>query len=180
MKRQSNLIRSYSLLLSCFLLLTTMVSCSENIGDRSEEWKQEKIEALYSHYARKFPEVQGISIQELQQLQKQEKVILVDVRTPQEMEVSMIMGAISQAEFERKHAKYRNSTIVPYCTIGSRSGIYAEKLQKQGFKVFNLEGSILSWSHAGGKLVNDKGITNRIHTYGKQWELAAENYQAVW
>lgn len=180
MNRQPNSIRYYSLILSCFLLLTT-VSCSKNTADQSEEWKQEKIETLYSQYARKFPAVKGISAEEVQKLQQQEKVILVDVRNREEMEISMIMGGISQAEFERNKEKYRNNTIVPYCTIGSRSGIYAEELQKQGFKkVFNLEGSILSWSHAGGKLVNRKGITNRIHTYGKKWELAAENYQTVW
>lgn len=179
MNRQANSIRYYSLMLSFFLLLTT-VSCSENNADQSEEWKQEKIETIYSQYARKFPAVEGISAEEVQKLQQQEKVILVDVRNREEMEISMIMGGISQAEFERTQEKYRNNTIVPYCTIGSRSGFYAEKLQKRGFKVFNLEGSILSWSHAGGKLVNRQGITNRIHTYGKKWELAAENYQTVW
>ena len=179
MNRPSNLIRYYSLLVSFFLLLTT-VSCSKNYANHSEEWKQEKIETLYTQYARKFPEVKDISAKELQQLQEQEKVVLVDVRTPQEMEVSMIIGAISQAEFERERNKYRNYTIVPYCTIGSRSGIYAKKLQEEGFKVFNFKGSILSWSHAGGKLINDRGITNRVHIYGKKWKLAAENYQAVW
>lgn len=181
MNIKPNLIRYSSLLLSCFLLLTT-VSCSKNYANHSEEWKQEKIETLYANYARKFPEVKDISAEELQQLQEQEQeqVTLVDVRTPQEMKVSMIIGAISQSEFEREQQKYRNDTIVPYCTIGSRSGIYAEKLQEQGFKVFNFKGSILSWSHAGGKLVNNQGITNRIHIYGKKWELAAENYQAIW
>ncbi|MDJ0691894.1 MAG: rhodanese-like domain-containing protein [Xenococcaceae cyanobacterium MO_188.B32] len=179
MNRPSNLIRYYSLLVSCFLLLTT-VSCSKNYANHSEEWKQEKIKTLYTQYARKFPEVKDISAEELQQLQEQEKVILVDVRTPQEMEVSMIIGAISQAEFEREQDKYRHNTIVPYCTIGDRSGMYAKKLQEQGFQVFNFKGSILSWSHAGGKLVNSQGITNRVHIHGKKWELAAENYQAVW
>ena len=179
MNIQPNLIRYWSLFMSSFLVLTT-VSCSKNYANHSEEWKQEKIETLYTKYARKFPEVKDISAEELQQLQEQEKVVLVDVRTPQEMKVSLIMGAISQAEFERNRKKYHNNTVVTYCTIGSRSGIYAEKLQEEGFRVFNFKGSILSWSHAGGKLVNDRGITNRIHIYGKKWELAAENYQAVW
>ena len=179
MNIKPNSTRYYSLLLFCLLVLTT-VSCSKNYANHSEEWKQAKIENLYTQYARKFPKVKDLSAEEIQQLQEQEKVVLVDVRTPQEMEVSMIMGAIPQEEFERHQEKYRNDTIVTYCTIGSRSGIYADKLQEQGFKVFNFKGSILSWSHSGGKLVNDRGITNRIHIYGKKWELAAENYQAVW
>lgn len=169
----------YSLLLSCFLLLAAF-SCSKNPTHHSSEWKQEKIESLYSQYARRFPEVKEISAEELQKLIQQEKVILVDVRTPEEMEVSMIIGAISQAEFEQEADKYRNYTIVPYCTIGNRSLDYAHELREQGFKVFNFKGSILSWTHVGGKLVNRTGITNRIHTYGRRWELAAENYQTVW
>ena len=179
MNRQPNLIRYYSLLLCCFLLLTT-VSCSKNSANHSEEWKQEKIENLYAKYARKFPDVKGISSEELKELQEKEEVILVDIRTPQEMKVSMIIGAISQEEFEREQEKYRHNIIVTYCTIGDRSGMYAKKLQEQGFQVFNFKGSILSWSHAGGKLVNSQGITNRVHIHGKKWKLAAENYQAVW
>ncbi|MGK7935043.1 MAG: rhodanese-like domain-containing protein [Xenococcaceae cyanobacterium] len=179
MNRPTNLIRYYSLLLSCFILLIS-ISCAQNPVDRSEEWKQERIETLYGQYARKFPGVKELSAQEVQQLQQQEKVILVDVRTRNEMKVSMIMGAISQEEFELDRKKYRNYTIIPYCTIGSRSGIYAKKLQEQDFRVFNFKGSILSWSHAGGKLVNNKGITNRIHIYGKKWDLAARNYQEIW
>lgn len=162
------------------LLLLVNVSCSPQNTARSEEWKQERIDHLYTQYARKFPDVKDISAEELQKLIEQEQVILVDVRTKEEMKVSMIIGGISRAEFEREPEKYRNYTVVPYCTIGNRSLPYARELQERGFKVFNFEGSLLSWTHVGGKLVNRTGITNRIHTLGRKWELlAAENYQTV-
>lgn len=35
--------------------------------------------------------------------------------------------------------------VVPYCTVGYRSGKYAEALQKEGFQVANLACSILGW-----------------------------------
>ena len=162
------------------LLVLVQVGCLPNYTNHSEEWKQEKIESLSTQYARKYPDVRNISAEELQKLQQQEDVVLVDVRTSEEMEVSMIMGAISRAEFEREQDKYKNYTIVPYCTIGNRSIAYAEQLQERGFDVFNLQGSILSWTHVGGKLVNSTGITNRIHVSERKWELAAENYQMVW
>ena len=139
------------------------------------------IAAMYRNYAKAFPEVEAISVAELQQWQQQDDVILVDVREPAERFVSILPGAISREDFERDRDRYRHKTIVPYCTIGYRSGLYAQDLQTQGFQVFNLAGSILSWTHAGGTLVDPEGTTtHRVHVYGSQWNLTAAGYEAIW
>ena len=179
MNRRSRLIPYYFLIVSSFLLLTN-ISCSKNSTVHSEEWKEEQIENIYEKFAHKFPDVSSISAEELQQLHQQEKVVLVDVRTAKERKISVIPGAISQAEFEQNQHKYQNYTIVPYCTIGYRSGHYAQKLQEQGLKVLNFKGSLLSWSHVGGKLVNHQGVTNEIQVFGNKRQLTAQDYESVW
>ena len=148
---------------------------------RSNAGKQEQIMTMYRKYAEEFPQVEGITAAKLQQLQRQGKqVILVDVRSPEEITVSFIPGAISTAEFERNLKQYRNYLIIGYCTIGYRSGKYAQQLQQKGIRMLNLEGSLLAWSHAQGKLVNSRGNTNKVHVFNSQWQLTARNYQPVW
>ena len=134
---------------------------------------------MYARYSQEFPDVKSISIEQLQQLQQQEPVILVDVRSPEERSVSIIPGAISLTEFEQNLAQYRDRTIVAYCTIGYRSGKYIQQLQQQDLNIFNLQGSLLAWSHAQGKLINESGETKKLHIFGRKWNLTADNYQPV-
>ncbi|MEL6440875.1 MAG: rhodanese-like domain-containing protein [Cyanobacteria bacterium J06621_8] len=147
----------------------------------SETEKQDKIMAMYAKYARKFPKVEGITVKDLQQLQQQgQELILIDVRSPGERAVSYIPGAISTKEFESNLEQYRQTTIIAYCTIGYRSGKYAQEMQQQGVKILNLEGSLLAWSHVQGQLINAQGATNQVHVFAPKWQLIAENYEAVW
>ena len=147
----------------------------------SDERKLRRLERMYKKYQRKFPEVESISVAQLQQLQSgQRKVILVDVRKPEEYEVSMLPGAITKEDFEARRDDFRDATVVPYCTAGYRSGFYAQKLMADGFEVKNLAGSVLAWSHAGETFVHEGEDTRRVHTYGPDWNLAADGYEAVW
>ena len=164
-------------------VVLTGFGCQQNATVQSEVSKQEKITTMYQEYAREFSEVKGITVRELQQLQQQgEKIVLVDVRSPKERAVSIIPGAISIQEFETNIEQFNqnNSTVVAYCTIGYRSGKYAKKLRKKGINILNLEGSLLAWSHIQGELVNATGSTKKVHVFGRQWQLTADNYQPVW
>jgi len=98
-------------------------------------------------------------------LQQNEKVILVDVRMPEEQKVSMIPGAVTKEIFEveilpnlvdeANTAKETCPLVVPYCTVGYRSGMYCReltrthKLDKQN--VMNGEGVIM-WTFDAGAL----------------------------
>ena len=171
----------YKLLLILLPILFFLISISSQKTDAgSEPWKRQKIATMYEEYNREFPEVPGITASELQQLRQQKDIILVDVRTAEEQAISMIPDAISQSEFEQNLDKYKDYPIVVYCTIGYRSGKYAQKLYQQGLNIFNLEGSILAWSHIGGELLNSLGKTQKIHVFGKKWELTADDYEPVW
>jgi len=153
--------------------------CGSKAGG-SDADKAARIAEMYADYSKKFPQVEGISAEELRGLEPDRKVALVDVRTPEEQAVSMIPGAITQQEFDAHRANYADSLVVTYCTIGARSGEYAAKLREEGLEVRNLEGSILAWTHAGGELKGPDGPTRKVHVYDKRWNLAADGYDAVW
>ena len=147
----------------------------EVLDDRD---RQVKIETMYRQYAREFPQVEGITAAELQQLQQE--LVLIDVRSPEEIAGSRIPGAITAAEFESNLEQYKDAIAIAYCTIGYRSGLYAQKLQQQGIEVLNLEGSLLAWTHAGGELIDASGTTNKVHVFGRRWSLTAKDYEPVW
>lgn len=156
------------------------VSCqSPSYSDWGNQEKKEKVFSMYQGYKKDFPKVEDITVEELLEVASTQIVVIVDVREKREQKVSMIPGAITQEEFKENKKDYQNHLIVPYCTIGYRSGKYAEELQKEKFRVKNLAGSILAWTHAGQDLVNSEGKTKRAHVYGQQWNLVAEGYEGV-
>ncbi len=115
-------------------------------------------------------------------------VVFIDVREDKEITVSKIPGALSPAEFAaafRHTGLPKEKTIVTYCTLGFRSGKYAEPLLAKGLRVKNLEGGLLAWAGAQGPLLHrDKdGLvigTREVHVYDKEWNLLPPNYKAVW
>ena len=151
--------------------------CSEELTD---EQKLERIDDLYRKYKRSFPDVPDVSVEELIALKEGKNVVLVDERKRKEQVVSMLPGAITSREFEDNIERYKDKTIVVYCTIGNRSGHYARGLIEKGLIVYNLRGSILAWIHAGQKLVSDGKETRQVHVYGRRWNLAPKGYEAVW
>lgn len=106
--------------------------------------------------------------------------VVVDVRSDKEVAVSIIPGAITKTQFEKEAAKYRGKTVIPYCTVGGRSGAYAKQLAGKGVKVKNYKGSILKWVDAELPLVTLKGeLTNRVHTYSDRYQIPAKYEQVT-
>lgn len=116
------------------------------------------------------------------------RVILVDVREDAEIAVSRIPGALTVTEFERAYktsALPKDKTLVAYCTIGYRSGKFAEKVSARGVPIRNLEGGILAWVGLRGPLVrtDTAGVaaaTTTVHVYGRAWNILPPDYKAVW
>ena len=132
-----------------------------------------------------YPGVPVLSPAEVMEAMETGNLVLVDVRSPEERGVSMLPGAVSRAEFEAALVESGGAvpagrTVVAYCTIGFRSSAWAKQMADRGVRVFNMEGSILAWTHAGGPLVANGASTQRLHVYGKRWNLAAPSYETVW
>ena len=143
---------------------------------------QISLKSAYSLVKLEFPDLPELSNQSLQTLSREEKrdYVLVDVRTPEERNVSIIAGAIDHEYFERNMASYQNKKIVVYCTIGYRSGFYAAELRQKGLDAYNLSEGILGWTHVDGLLINPQGqATGEVHVYSRPWDLAVKNAVAV-
>lgn len=142
------------------------------------------------------PKVDAVSLEELKvklQTQQQKETeavkngiekpqadfVLVDVRTDEEVNVSVIPGAITKAEYEKDRKQYDGRTVIAYCTIGGRSAKYASELAKSGVPVKNFKGSILEWVGAELPLVTlDGKETNRVHIYSDRYKIPAK-YEAI-
>ncbi len=106
--------------------------------------------------------------------------VVVDVRSDAEVGVSIIPGAITKNEFEKNRQAYAGRLVIPYCTVGGRSGTYAKQLAKEGVEVKNYKGSILKWVDAGLPLVTLEGkSTNRVHTYSDRYRIPSKYEQVT-
>jgi len=157
------------------------LKCFELMPCKSHE-NEARISALMamcSKNAPKYPKSVNISVDDLLKLQSEAVVpVIVDVRDPDEIAVSIIPGALTKEHFEATNVD-KGRPIVVYCTVGVRSGFYTERLLEQGYNAFNLNGSIVAYTHkAGTQLVDPhSGLsTNRVHVYGKTWDLAHSRY----
>ena len=142
--------------------------------------KRHMIEALYEDYRKDFPGVADISAEQAMISADSERLLFVDVRKQAEQEVSILPGAITDREYLKNPAAYRDHLVIAYCTIGYRSAEFAHKLhQEQEIPALNLRGGILAWLHAGGKVYKKGQAVNRVHVYGEKWDLAPSDYQSV-
>jgi len=88
---------------------------------------------------------------------KHENVVIMDVRTPVEFEMSHITGAVNvniqDATFEDRVGAFDpNQTYIVHCTknpSGGRSSRALETLKSLGFKhLYSLEGGYVAWKNA--------------------------------
>lgn len=146
----------------------------------TDDARRERIAHLFRKNTKKFPDVPAMAVDEALRRQREGNIVLVDVRSAKEQEVSMAEGAISAEAFDRDKETYDGKTVVTYCTVGFRSGHLAEQLRRMGWEVYNLEGAILGWVNEGGSLVDRNGPTKRVHTWSGGFDLLPEGYEAVW
>lgn len=162
----------WRLLISAAMALT-LLACSKPLPDAD---KLETIRGMYEEYSKEFPDVPVLTPEQVT-----DEMVVVDVRTDDEIGVSRIAGAITEAKFRAGRNGLVDRKIVVYCTIGARSGEYAEGLREKGFDAYNLAGSILAWAHAGKPLVDAEGKTTKhLHVYGREWDLAPDGYETQW
>ncbi len=94
----------------------------------------------------------NIGTKEFQQKINEKNVVVLDVRTPQEVADGYIKGTalfldISNPDFEKNiNSLDKTKTYLVYCRSGARSSRAAGYMTNNGFgNVYNLSGGILSW-----------------------------------
>ena len=148
--------------------LFSVITCNSNLN---AQWST----------ASTAPDISANQILNLQKDQAgKRKFVIVDVRTAAESNVSIIPGAITVAEFEKNVRQYQGRTVITYCTVGVRSGNYANKLKQQGWEAFNYRGSILDWCKNKLPLTTRTGeTTRRVHIYSRWYSVPSE-YAAIY
>ena len=92
------------------------------------------------------------------QMKSNKKVILVDLRTDQEVAQGVIEGAIQidyrSQDFKKKLEQLdKSKTYMVYCAVGGRSGRAASLMNEIGFKeVYDLKGGMTAWKAEGKKV----------------------------
>ncbi|MCK5281045.1 MAG: rhodanese-like domain-containing protein [Cyclobacteriaceae bacterium] len=155
--------RVYFLFLLVVLFSLDMARC------QTKDYK-EKLESLYNHT------VPLILSKDLAiELENGLPVVLLDIRSADEYEISHLKGArmIDYDHFEENDVKDipLDSQIIVYCSVGYRSEKVGEKLLEMGYKdVKNLYGGIFQWKNEGFEVMNKKFMkTDSVHTYNKSW-----------
>ncbi|MFD3261443.1 rhodanese-like domain-containing protein [Paenibacillus lentus] len=83
-----------------------------------------------------------------ERLKKGEKIMMLDVREPDEWAAGHVRGAkhipLGQV-LERLNELNADEELVVICRSGNRSGLACELLQEKGFNVVNMTGGLLAW-----------------------------------
>jgi len=102
------------------------------------------------------------------------KPVLLDVRTRVEYDVSHLRGArhVPPDGDVARVGLPKEQPLVTYCSVGYRSGAFAEKLRAAGYSnVMNLEGSIFRWANEGRPIVRGEEQVQEVHPYNNTWGL---------
>ncbi len=138
------------------LLMAGLVACTSNAQRAREEASQEVVQA--EAQADKAPQAastfQNVDVEGFKELMKQPDVVILDVRTPQEVAQGAVQAAVNinlyDPDFDAKLEQLdKDKTYLVYCRSGRRSVTAANKMLEKGFrKVYNLVGGYNAWSAA--------------------------------
>jgi len=164
--------------LAAAALLPCTGSCRGSLTDGE---KLATVYGMYDNYKTDFPGVKDISPGDAMALLAGGKALFIDTRNTEEMEVSMLPGAITGKEYTAGGDTYAGRVPIAYCTISYRSGVFSSERTKKGATVYNLRGGLLAWVLEGGKVYDKKGNeTKRIHVYGRRWDYPPRGYSSVY
>ncbi|MBA3883488.1 MAG: rhodanese-like domain-containing protein [Chthoniobacterales bacterium] len=124
-----------------------------------------------------FPDVKRITTAELASWlddQARPAPLLLDVRTCAEYDVSHLRNAqhVEPDAPASEIAQPKNRAIVTYCSVGYRSGAFADKLLAAGYtNVVNLEGSIFRWANEARPIYHRNERVEQVHPFNRTWGL---------
>ena len=101
------------------------------------------------------PVIENVGPQKFQELLNKKDGMLIDLRTPAEIEKGFIKGSVmidyTDKNYEQEFAKLdKSKTMYVYCAGGGRSSSAADYMKEHGFKkVVNLEKGFKDWKKQG-------------------------------
>jgi rhodanese-related sulfurtransferase len=155
---------SFKAFISLMLTVPVNIACSKISYEK-------KLESLYEGTV---PTIQSSDLKRLVE-RGDDRLIILDIRSPEEYQVSRIPGAkfINYESFGKEDVKGvpKNAEIVVYCSVGYRSERIGKKMLDMGFEnVRNLYGGIFQWKNEDNEVINQhQSVTDSVHTYNKKW-----------
>lgn len=164
------------------MILAASLLPGTSFAERPEEPEiRRKLTEMMEQNRKAFPGLLEMSVETLRQGLEDKTVILIDVRPEKERAVSVIPGSMTATEFEKNLSRNQGKEAVCYCTVGYRSAMYAQKMNRRGIPMKNFNGSILAWCQAHQKVETPDGqATNKVHVYAPKWNLLPPEYKGVW
>ncbi|NEO82665.1 MAG: rhodanese-like domain-containing protein [Spirulina sp. SIO3F2] len=133
-------------------------------------------DTLKSQIREEFPAVEHMAIAEFDQHRQATsptKILIVDVREPEEFAVSHLQNAVNLKnpdEILRLAQQQQVEQIVLYCSVGYRSAQMAQALEQRGWEaVVNLEGSIFEWANSGRPVFLADEEVEVVHPFDPSW-----------
>jgi rhodanese-related sulfurtransferase len=94
----------------------------------------------------------SVDVQAANEMRKQENVVVIDVREPNEYAAGHIPEAtlIPQGQIEQRLAEIpKDKQVLLVCRSGRRSGEVTRLLTAKGYDAQNMAGGMLKWAEAG-------------------------------
>lgn len=162
-------------------LTLNLASCLAPNVEETEN-KGDVVATMTETLKRQRPKFASVTVDQLLEMKKQNTTMtLIDARTPEETQVSIIEQAITLEQWETLSASVdKNQPIVIYDTLGYRSIDLMKSLKKEGFENTSyLAGGVLAWAHAGQIFYQGDEATKKVHISSKAWDMLPKEYEAI-
>ena len=143
--------------IALMLIAFSNYSCAQQAQEKTEKAANtEQTTPQQTQSETPAGQVVDIDVVQFKQMMSQPDVVVLDVRTPQEVAQGKItddalnIDVTNKPLFEQEIEKLdKDKTYLVYCRSGHRSGIASQEMVRRGFKkVYNLKGGILAWQQA--------------------------------
>ena len=136
----------------------------------------------------KYPSISFVTAEQLSKWlapNSKKEIMLFDVRSREEYEISHIKGAIYIEDFDHSlvllFGKMKDTLIITYDSVGLRSAKFTDKLTARDFNnVYNLEGSIFEWANNGYPLYKGSQRVYKVHPNDLWWGRYLKDELSAW
>jgi len=136
----------------------------------------------------KYPSISFVTSAQLKKWlapNSEKELLLFDVRSREEFEVSHIKQAIRIEDLDHSlvllFGKMKDTPIVIYDSVGLRSAKFADKLTGRDFSnVYVLEGSIFEWANNGFPLHKGSQQVYKVHPNDLWWGRYLNDGLSAW
>ena len=133
------------------------------------------LDAIRPAVSARYPRVSWTTAAELSRwMEGGRSLTILDTRPTAEYRVAHLRGARQvepdESNIEGLHLE-AEADIIVYCSVGWRSGAFADRLLSAGYgHVWNLEGGLFRWANEGREMFDAEGRrAMRAHPYDEIW-----------